>query len=287
MDTPRRRSWFTFSLRTVGIVLTVLLVVLGYWANRSLRQRAAVESILRRGGRINYVTEDLSKVAVGAPTAEPHWLAKYLGRDFIEGVGVAEFIGKDFTDADLKLLDDLPDVHWFRIYETQITGSEFAHVSRLKKLRSLLVHHSPLGDDAMIEVGKLHDLELLYLQDTRITDRGAVRVSGLDKLTRLTMSRCAITDAALAEGLSPDITELSLEDTGITDAGLVPIGRLQHLERLSLVGSKVTDDGVAALQSMKSLKAVMLGDTVSQQGLLKLQERRPDLYVSPSPTGER
>jgi hypothetical protein len=283
----KRSSWFTFSLRTVGIVLTVLLVVLGYWANRSLRQRAAVESILRRGGRIHYASEDVSKLAVGAPTAEAHWLAKYLGRDFVEGVAIAEFIGQDFADADLKLLDDLPDIHWLRIYDTQVTGSEFAHVARLKKLRSLLVHHSPLGDEALVEVGKLHDLELLYLEDTRITDRGAVHASALMKLTRLTMSRCSITEEALAEGLPPKLVELSLEDTGIGDAGVLVIGKLEHLERLSLVGSKVTDKAVPSLQQIKSLKAVTFGDTLSQQGLLKLQERRPDLYISPSPTGER
>ena len=51
MRTPR---FFRYSLRTMLVVVLVLSVWLGYYANRAARQRRAVDEIRELGGQVFY-----------------------------------------------------------------------------------------------------------------------------------------------------------------------------------------------------------------------------------------
>ena len=283
----RKRRWLSISLRGLLLVVTVLALYLGWHANLALRQRAAVASVLRRGGRIFYSYAD----PVQNPAYElatPPRLAGLLGIDFVDRVTVVEFIGPEFGDDDLRLLDDMPYVRWLRIYGTSVTGKTFEHVADRPRITVLLVNHSPLEDAALAEIGRMRHLKTLHLVDTRITDAGLGSLVELKRLESLSLSECEISDTGLASWPLPaTLMEVSLENTNVSDETVMQLVSLPQLSRLTLYGSPVTDDSIATLAQMPQLKAVMLGETkVTDDGLRRLIEGRgQQLVVSPDPDG--
>src|SRR5262249_9719222 len=70
----------------------------------------------------------------------------------------------------------------------------------------------------MVPIGRLNELEVLYLNCTSVTDGGLAHLEGLKSLEFL-----------------------SLGGTKITDAALVHLKGLTNLRRLNLINTKVTD----------------------------------------------
>src|SRR5689334_19696866 len=56
MNTPAttRRRWLRYSLRTLFVLVTLLCVWLGLWANRAERQKRAVAWFKAHGGEVHY-----------------------------------------------------------------------------------------------------------------------------------------------------------------------------------------------------------------------------------------
>ena len=286
---PPRRRWLSFTLRGLLIVFTALALTLGWYANRALRQRAAVAVILQKGGRISYSHNDFK--AVPSPElATPPPLAGLLGIDFVDTVTVAEFLGPQFNDDDLQLLDSLPRIHWLRIYETKVTGSGFDHVARCRRVTWLLVNHSPLTDEALPAIGRMRQLTTLHLVDTRLTDAQLHSLAPLTALQSLSLSQCSISDAGLEQlPLPATLTDLSLENTRIGDRGIELLQRqnLPLLTRLCLYGSQATDASIPTLTKMPQVTSIILGSTqVTPDGLRQLQAARSSgMYISPDPDG--
>jgi hypothetical protein len=72
--TPRRR-YFTFSLRTLFLVLTALAVWLGIIASRASEQREVVEAIEALGGTVRYDWQTQYRLTFDRPVlgATPRW----------------------------------------------------------------------------------------------------------------------------------------------------------------------------------------------------------------------
>jgi Leucine-rich repeat (LRR) protein len=114
-----------------------------------------------------------------------------------------------------------------------------------------------VGDEALVHVQKLTDLEALYMRRCKVTDAGLKKLAKLSKLKYL-----------------------YLGNTPITDKGLVHLKGLRNLQALSLVGTKVTDKGLAHLKGLRSLKVLELTDTkVTDAGVAKLKKSLPGLFV--------
>ncbi|MBN2023597.1 MAG: hypothetical protein JW809_12500 [Pirellulales bacterium] len=84
---------------------------------------------------------------------------------------------------------------------------------------------------------------------TRPDDAALEIVSRLDRLSRLDLTNCPITDAGLAhlEGLA-SLEFLALNGTKITDAGLEHLAKLTRLKHVHLGAAPVTPAGVARLR---------------------------------------
>ena len=55
MNQPKRkRRFFSYSLRGLFIVVTILCVALGYWSHRANRQQAVVKWVKENGGAVYY-----------------------------------------------------------------------------------------------------------------------------------------------------------------------------------------------------------------------------------------
>ena len=92
------------------------------------------------------------------------------------------------------------------------------------------------------QIEKLTGLNILLLDNTRITDAGLYRLAPLTELRELSLDNTRITDAGL-DRLAPltGLLDLSLGVTEVTDAGLDRLAPLTGLRALWLNETKVTD----------------------------------------------
>jgi len=139
-------------------------------------------------------------------------------------------------------------------------------------LRPLVPGERELEYTAAIAGERFGDAELAAL--------GAVA----DQLVWLDLSRTGITDAGLAAvARMRELRHLDLRGTAIGDAGVEALGGLAALETLSLYGTGLSDAGLDSLQrGLPALRHLYVGDTaVTEQGLARLREARPQLEVTP------
>ncbi len=134
------------------------------------------------------------------------------------------------------------------------------------------------GDDDLVQLETLTDLEDLGLQDTQVTDAGLVYLKGLTKLEWLDLDNTQITDAGLVHltGFTR-LGRLTLDGTQITDAGLEDIEGLTGLWNLGLGSTQVTDAGLVHLKGLTKLSFVNLSNTQITDAGLKHLEGLPNL----------
>src|SRR5262245_27650401 len=84
---PRRR-WFSVSLRTLLVLVTVLAIWLGWQANRAHKQREAVARIRELGGVVAYdyeYSDDKGWIPDATPPGR-QWMHDIAGLDFFATV---------------------------------------------------------------------------------------------------------------------------------------------------------------------------------------------------------
>ena len=159
------------------------------------------------------------------------------------------------TDSNLKDLGDLKDLRWLDLINTSIT-------------------------DAGLEYLKgMTELEVLYLNGTRITGAGMVNFKNLKKLRWLELAKTSITDAGLEylKGLT-ELEVLYLNGTKITDAGIFNLKDLTGLRQLKLINTSVTDVGLENLRDLNQLELLDLrGRPVTNAGLVNIQPLKKNL----------
>jgi hypothetical protein len=113
------------------------------------------------------------------------------------------------------------------------------------------------GDDEMVYLTGLGDLESLNVYRVPITDSGLSHFNGMTNLH-----------------------VLGLQGTQITDHGLEHLGRLRNLSCLILSDTKITDAGLERLKGLSSLNSLdVVGTQVTPEGVKKLQEALPDCEI--------
>jgi hypothetical protein len=81
-------------------------------------------------------------------------------------------------------------------------------------------------DTTLAEVGRLNQLQRLWLNDASVTDAGLPHLKGLTNLSTLGLGGAQVTDAGLAhlKGLTK-LSRLGLNGTQVTDAGMSELKR--------------------------------------------------------------
>lgn len=113
----------------------------------------------------------------------------------------------------------------FQRTEATLSAEHLQYLLLLKHVVRLQLKGLPIGDEALLHVGRLTSLERLHLERTKVTDAGLAHLSGLSQLTYL-----------------------NLYGTAIGDAGLAHLEKLPKLKRLYVWDTKVTPAGIAKLQ---------------------------------------
>jgi Leucine-rich repeat (LRR) protein len=105
------------------------------------------------------------------------------------------------------------------------------------------------SDAELLFVGRLTQLQRLYVLPSSVSDTGLAHLSRLSALSELCVDGTQVTDAGLI-GLKAhaNLTHLNLNNTRVSDAGLPHLKALTKLSTLMLSGTQVTDAGVEELK---------------------------------------
>ncbi len=282
----RPRRWFSISLRTLLLLVTVFALWLGWHARRAHQQRDAVARIQELGGAVAYdyeYSDDQGWIPDAAPP-RPDWLRNIAGLDFFATVvSVALWIpsGDRCSDDDLHCLRSLPQLRWLMIEgSTLVTDDGLEHVGVLAELANLSLTDLPnVSDRGLAHLNNANKLESLIVERCNVTAAMLEDLSDCP-LSAITLSRCPIQDNHLAHLLSfPQLEILGLQDTPITGASLRHVGKLRHLRELDLSRTQIRD-GVDHLSTLFELRQLRLGQTnLSRKDIEQLARSLPNCRI--------
>jgi hypothetical protein len=222
---PRRR-WFSYSLRTLFVVLTVLCVWLGVETNRVRNQRYLVQVIEKNGGEVLYQHQIHDhRVDRTAEAPGPRWLRNLIGDDYFRRICVVElrYYSIPFSDKDMQLIGSFASLEKLDIPMQPISDEAIHYLDRLHNLRNISFLGPDLTDDGMRSIARFDQLEFLQiLAPTRnqITDGGLAAIKNLKHLQTLDVSNSQITDAGLTHLQGLSLKRLCLWHTAVSDDGV-------------------------------------------------------------------
>ncbi|QDV38810.1 serine/threonine-protein kinase [Tautonia plasticadhaerens] len=143
-----------------------------------------------------------------------------------------------------------------------IADARIEEIARLGGVSSLHLGKTGLTDDQLAELSRLPRLKLLIVCYNALTDRGLSRLGPPDGLKHLDLAGTLVTDEGLdALASSPRLRFLNLSDTEIGDAGIRRLRGLALLEELSVDRTRITDACVDDLLQLPHLKWLRASET--------------------------
>jgi hypothetical protein len=202
-QTPKKRSWLRFSLRSFLIALTAICVLGGWKLERVRRQREAVKWVRNQDGVVLY---DYGSFAVQTNPKGPY--------DFSEPNGATQwfcnYVGEDFVF----------DVRMIWLYDKK--PFDISPIMPLTAVESLDLNATPVVD--LSPLSKLTALQNLILDFTPVVDLSPL--SNLSELKTLDLRGCPVTDISPLANLI-HLRHLELRGTRVTD--LSPIADLPNV----------------------------------------------------------
>lgn len=264
LKTPRK--WSRLSVRGMMLVVLAVALGLGWQLQRIREQREAVEAVRKFGGWVYYDHDFVGdKPTPGREPRAPRWLRERLGDEPFQTVRMVSLV---YDDLGGKRSDNA---------NTQSAEHVLEKVARLPGVRELLLCKGQTTDDGLRYVGRMADLEQLYLWHAgNVTDRGVAHLERLDRLELIHLSSSQITDDSLVmlSGL-PRMEKLSLQHNRFTNAGLSRLRGEDRLKQLVIGGinNTIDDAGIPSLRSFRKLEMIDLQNAgVTGPGLDPLRE---------------
>ncbi len=208
---PRKRRWFSFSLRTFLASVLLIAIALGFFAHRWQRyqhQKATIESLQSRFTLKYYRDSRL-----------PWW--KYLVTNERLADDVREIVAYPLYDEDLESL------RMFRRLEFLILdGGSISDITPLADLTQLKYLHLERTEATDISaLSKMTQLETLAIIEARIAD--ITPLTELTHLEELWLWGTEVTDITPLAGLT-QLKYLYLNGTSVAD--LTPLAKLANVE---------------------------------------------------------
>lgn len=142
-----------------GIIFIVMFLTMGGWVCG--QEADAIRQLEEIGGRISQIAADSEDLEVSL----------YLA-------------GKTVTDEHVELLADISNVKWLNLANTSVTD-EGLSVLVERPLNRLHLEKTGIGDDGLVHLKDLSELEYLNLYGTQVTNEGLKHLAGLKKLRKL------------------------------------------------------------------------------------------------------
>jgi hypothetical protein len=164
------------------------------------------------------------------------------------------------TDADLVLLEWLPELEALDLRLTSVGDAGVAHLAGTKTLRFVNLFRTHLTDAGLPHLAGNAGLETLLVGGTQVTDDGLARLAAF-----------------------PRLRKLSVFDTRVGDAGLEHLRRHSRLETLLLDKSKVTEAGKERISA--ALPGVRFGEPSPREAVLSAVRRFFDTMAARDAAG--
>jgi hypothetical protein len=96
-----------------------------------------------------------------------------------------ELAGVDIVDADLAVLQKLPDVSTLSLEKTPISDAGLAHLSRMTELKRLSLRNTKINGDGLADLANLSSLEELDLEYVALKNDAVPHLAVLTGLRKL------------------------------------------------------------------------------------------------------
>jgi hypothetical protein len=312
----RRHSIWQFNLTDLFGLMTLLCLVMGYYAVHRVRHQTEL-AILRQLDE-----EEVRKVGE-SPTSEwadwddvaPAWLRGDDDKSFLDvfvqvvaidvddeqleqvvglrGIRSLSIWGR-LSGRQLKLLEGLDELQALNLaYASSEPTEDFEPVDPeaeedcsltlppLPKLRGLNLYHAWFSGDGLEH---LERIEVLGLSYTEVDDDAMKKLADLRHLRSLSLDGTTVSDDGLRHLAHLTTLEaLWLWETPTGDKGLQHLAGLSNLRELR-TGPNVTDTSVSLLGKLRKLEHLDLRDTgMTADGVARLKEVLPNCRIDWSP----
>ncbi len=194
-----------------------------------------------------------------------------------------QLVGQEIPMETFSLLSHFPKIQFLDLVFTQIDDANLEHVGKLKELRRLDLGACVNVTDAGIKwLKKLGNLEMLWLWDTKLGDKGMGVLAYLYRLEELYISGTQISDNGLyAIRKLPMLRGIDARATSITDVGLKYLKPLPSLEWLDISDTQITSDAAQYIVKLSRLKRLQIRHTnVTTRGAVQIKHKLPGCTVT-------
>lgn len=269
-------------LLVAAVIVFALGRGIGWFYARSeyvAAQREFAERVEMLGGHAYYdyqlrETEESLLADDDGQDARPHWLATWIGKDWLHDIFYVSFARfqsmegssglaaqrAEVTDEVLELATELPGLRWFALTGTGITDQGIARLSASPlPLERLWLSQTRITDAALEQLADRPSLTHLYLEGTPTSDRGVKALAQLPNLQVLSLGSPAITPTGLTHlGSTRGLREIYLDRLPVDNTVTAALAKHQRLEVVSLRGTGVTDGDLRVLRSLSGLRELYL-----------------------------
>ena len=125
---------------------------------------------------------------------------------------------------------------------------------------SLNLSKTAATDESLTVLEEFPKLTDLSLDNTRVTDLGVARISGLSRLVSLGLDGDKDVGDSGMEAISrlKELQYLSIWHTQVTDRGAEALSKLPKLTQLTAGGTKISDRGLAAFEGSTTMTGLVL-----------------------------
>lgn len=189
------------------------------------------------------------------------------------------------TDDGLKTISALPSLADLQLNdEALVTPKGISYLTKMPRLSVFGFIGYGLTPAHVDEIAKLHSVNYLILANTpSITDALIPKIASIRSMRRVYLGGTRVTDEGVKTlvRLRPDLTHLCVNKLTLTDASCAQIAKLKHIYRLDIRNNnRITDRGLMMLESMKSMKELVIDDSIGTEfGRSQFARRRPEVAI--------
>lgn len=320
---PPKKRWYSISLFTLFLLLTLACACLAVYVNCVVRgeaQKAAIEGFRKTHSSLatqrswtthyraffayDYQIEayDTSRRGMFGPQPTPHWLASWLGVDFVHNIELVDFDG--LVDEELvKLLHDFPGLKtviidngftgqraWnalircrsleeiqYDIYWHENIPIKFQNLASLDRLREFQIQGGELEQGHLSEIAAAKSIRTLRLIDIHIKRPNLLQFPQLEQIEsfywKVAGNSLDDDEFRFLEKI-PNLENLAIAGANkLTDAVFQNIEKLNGLQEISLHGTNITGIEVNRLTKLPHLEKLELGaSSLNDEALKKISQ---------------
>jgi len=155
------------------VFFTILILALGYFANRCSKQRRIAASLVSNGAHITYRYQydnydNEYKYSLN-PDATIPWLAEYIGIDYCSPIVDVSSHHADNPSRVAELAAQLPKLRLLSIQDTGLEDKDLRAFAGHQYLRGLYLRGTRITDGAVSYLATLKSLHVLNLHNTNLS----------------------------------------------------------------------------------------------------------------------